>query len=169
MDSISSESCLAIIEQGSKKGERCSRPQTKEGYCIKHTAQAKLSKELSQGRKKCLTHRCLTTIELTNNEKYCEECLIKKEEAKKDIKLCKALKDQHINKGKPCGLKATNGDYCGKHAPRYILLDKAKENGKRICDDGKRSCKEFTTNGNLLCDSCLEKKREQEKKCIQNA
>ena len=164
MTSKSSESCLAILEQGNKKGERCWRPQTEEGYCIKHTSQAKLSKELSQGRKKCLTHRCLTTIELTNTEKYCEVCLTKKQEAKKNVKLCKAIKDQHLNKGKPCDNKATNGYYCGKHVKRYILLEEANEKGKRVCDDGKRSCKKFTTDGNLLCNSCLEKKREQEKK-----
>jgi hypothetical protein len=164
MNSKPSETCLAILEQGTKKGERCWRPQLEEGYCMKHTAQAKLSKELSEGRKKCLTHRCLITIESTNTEKYCRDCIAKKEEEKKEIKLCKAIKEQHANKGKPCGLKATIGDYCGKHAARCKLLEEAKENGKRICDDGKRSCKEFTKDGNLLCDACLKKKREQEKK-----
>ena len=60
---------------------------------------------------------------------------------------------------KICKNKARASGYCGKHEPRAILLEQAIKEGKRICDDGKRACKNFTKDSKLNCEDCLEKNR----------
>jgi hypothetical protein len=62
-------------------------------------------------------------------------------------------------KGVICSKKARGSGYCGKHEPRALLLEQAKKDGKRICDDGKRSCKNYTNDEKLMCEECLEKNR----------
>lgn len=158
MESV--ESCAAIMEQKDSKGKRCWRPVSKDGYCGKHQNQALLAKEKAAGKKKCFRYRCNNMIDESDTKKYCDNCKKKKEEYLQGVKLCKALKHQHENKGKPCGLRATDGDYCGKHTTRQKLLESAKEENINICDDGKRACKNPTSNGKVKCEECLAKKRE---------
>ena len=74
---------------------------------------------------------------------------------------CRGLITQGSNRGKRCGNKAKEGSYCNKHKLN-ILVEKAKEEGKRICDDGKRACKNYTDVGKLKCEECLVKIREKE-------
>ena len=45
-----SGNCLAILEQGEKKGERCWRPKINNGYCGKHQTQALLEKGKEDGK-----------------------------------------------------------------------------------------------------------------------
>lgn len=59
--------------------------------------------------------------------------------------------------------KAVKKDgYCLKHHTRGVLLEEAKKKGVRICDDGKRSCRNETFNNKLKCEECLKKTRERE-------
>jgi hypothetical protein len=62
---------------------------------------------------------------------------------------CKAIIDQGPNKGNQCNRsKLNNSNYCGKHNKRYTIINEAKTKNLRICDDGKRSCKNYTENDN---------------------
>ena len=70
------ETCLAVLKQGTNKGQRCWRPPTENGYCGKHQTDAIIEKGILEGLHKCLTHRCTIMIK---DSKYCEECTKKKE------------------------------------------------------------------------------------------
>jgi hypothetical protein len=158
------ETCNAVMEQGEKKGQRCWRPIAEHGFCGKHQKQALLSTAKNDKKKKCYTHRCLSLLDETAVEIYCAGCIKKKEEKKKESKLCIAIIQQHDNKGKQCDNIATVGEYCGKHSERNILITEAAKKGIRICDDGKRSCKNETKDEKLKCEECLEKTRATERK-----
>ena len=155
------ETCKAVLEQGQNKGKQCWRPAQECGYCGIHQKQHILN-NITDGKKKCSRHRCNTLVD--NHVTYCEECISKKEEQNKTKIFCKAPIEVGNRKGKQCTKEANESGYCGKHQPRHTLLEEAKENNIRICDDGKRSCKTPTTNNQLLCDACLEKNRIKENK-----
>lgn len=61
-----------------------------------------------------------------------------------------------------CKNPSKKGKYCMKHYNRGVLLDAAKEKGVRICDDGKRACRNETFNSKLKCEECLKETRVQE-------
>lgn len=151
--------CKAIMEQKGAKGIKCWRPPKENGYCGIHQKHALLEKAAEEGHVKCRTHRC---IEILNSSDlvYCKKCIDIKNEQKSKIQTCKAIIDQGPTKGSPCSRKANETEYCGKHAPRQILVQKAAKQEKRICDDGKRACKNFTEDNKLLCEDCLGKCRE---------
>jgi len=158
------ETCRAIQQQGVNKGKQCWRPPSENGYCGKHQTAATIEESKQKGEYKCLTHRCMNTI---SSNKYCEDCIEKKEEAKSKLVLCKGRITQGPNKGTQCNKEASTPEgYCGKHT-LHILVEKATEEGRRICDDGKRACKNYTIEGKLKCEECLvvirEKEREQHK------
>ena len=77
--------------------------------------------------------------------------------------ICKGRIAQGPNKGKECTHKAAGEGYCKKHILN-IIVEKAKSEGKRICDDGKRACKNYTDDGKIKCEECLVKIRESERK-----
>jgi hypothetical protein len=158
------ETCKAIQQQGANKGKQCWRPPSENGYCGKHQTVANIEKAKEAGYYKCLTYRCTSVI---SSNKYCENCTRKKAEGRSSLILCKGLITQGPNKGNPCDKEASTPEgYCGKHTLN-ILVDKATEEGKRICDDGKRACKNYTIEDKLKCEECLtvirEKEREQHK------
>ena len=72
---------------------------------------------------------------------------------------CKATIEQGAKKGNQCNKQGRESGFCGKHEPRALLLKDAKERGVRICDDGKRACKNDTVDLALKCSECLEKER----------
>ena len=61
-----------------------------------------------------------------------------------------------------CEKPVKKDGYCLKHHTRGVLLEEAKKKGVRICDDGKRSCRNETFNNKLKCEECLKKTRERE-------
>lgn len=151
--------CKAIMEQKNAKGKKCWRPAKENGYCGIHQKHTLIEIEMQNNKKKCSTYRCIQFLEPNSTEKYCKLCIENKNQNVK--KGCNAIIDQGPNKGNICNRKILeNSKYCGKHHARYILLDTAKEHNARVCDDGKRSCKNYTENGRLLCNDCLEKCRE---------
>jgi hypothetical protein len=158
------ETCKAIQQQGANKGKQCWRPPSENGYCGKHQTVANVEKAKEGGRYKCSTHRCTNTI---SSNKHCEDCTARKAETRSNLVLCKGHITQGPSKGKPCDKEASTPEgYCGKHTLN-ILVNKATEEGKRICDDGKRACKNHTIEGKVKCEECLavirEKEREQHK------
>ena len=60
-----------------------------------------------------------------------------------------------------CEKPVKKDGYCLKHHTRGVLLEEAKKKGVRICDDGKRSCRNETIN-KVKCEECLQKTRERE-------
>lgn len=152
------QTCKATIQQGASKGTRCWRHSTENGYCGKHQTQHKLETGESNGLHKCGTHRCIEMISL--DRKYCDMCLASKETNENK---CKSTVSQGINKGKQCpNSSSTPEGYCGKHAIQ-ILVDKATSEGRRICDDAKRKCRNYTVDGKVKCEECLDKIRESER------
>ena len=149
--------CKAILEQGVNIGKQCDRPETENGYCGKHQKQFLLESGLKAGKKKCSTHRCITLIDPLDHK--CEKCIAKKA----SIKKCIAILEQHEHKGVQCSNKASNGDFCGLHTERGELLRDAKARGVRICDEGRRSCKNETIGDRAHCEECLAKDRKREK------
>jgi hypothetical protein len=157
---MSAETCKSIIKQGANKGKQCWRPILKDGYCGKHQTDLHLEQGKSEGLYKCTTYRC---IEMISEGKYCEECISKKEERNKTLTLCKAKITQGPNKGTQCDKQSSTPEgYCQKHLLN-VLVEKAKEEGKRICDDGKRACKNYTEDGKLKCEECLSKDRTKDR------
>ncbi len=77
--------------------------------------------------------------------------------------ICKSLIEQGPTKGSQCSRKAKLNGVCGKHK-RQLLLQEVYKLQKRICDDGKRACKNYTENNKLLCEECLQKCREYDTK-----
>ena len=150
--------CNAIIEQGAHKGEQCWRPILNDGYCGKHQKQAKLKKELVDGRRKCSTHRCNNILD--TDEKWCVECMNKKNSVV--LPKCIVILEQSRNGKSQCENTASTGKYCKLHYERNTLLDDAKSRGVRICDDGKRACKNETQYMKLRCEECLEKARQKD-------
>jgi len=151
--------CKAVIDQGANKGKQCWRPSTENGYCGKHQSDFLLEKGKSEGLRKCSKFRCLNMIP---DGKYCQTCKTKRDEERTHVVMCKGLITQGKNKGQPCDKKASCEEgYCGKHMLN-ITLEKTKEEGKRICDDGKRACKNYTEDGKLKCEECLTKTRIKE-------
>lgn len=149
--------CLATIKQGSSKGERCWRPPSENGYCGIHQADAIIEKGILEGLHKCSTHRCITMIK---DGKYCKTCSDKKEKTKEESVMCRAVYTQGPNKGEKCDKKASTPEgFCGKHALRNTMVEAAAGAGRRICGDGKRSCKNFTEDDKLKCEECLAKDR----------
>lgn len=61
-----------------------------------------------------------------------------------------------------CEVLAKKEGYCLKHHARGVLLDEAQKKGVRICDDGKRKCRNETFNNKLKCEKCLKGTREKE-------
>lgn len=151
------ETCKAILEQGIKKGEKCWRSPTESGYCGKHQTVAQIENAKEEGKYKCSTYRC---FEMLTVGMYCELCISKK----KNKLNCKALIAQGENRGKQCNKQSTTDEgYCKKHLEINILQEKAKEENKRVCDDGKRACKNYTIDEKLKCEECLEKVRIKER------
>ena len=149
--------CKAILEQGINKGKQCSRPMLLNNFCGKHQTQSELKSAEENGERKCARTRCTNTLVAVLGKKleYCNECIKAKEDSHKNLTLCKW-------KDRDCKQKARESGFCGKHEPRAILLKEASEKGVRICDDGKRACKNETENNKLKCEQCLEKNRIRE-------
>ena len=149
--------CKAIIEQGIKKGKQCDRPVLKCGFCGKHQKQALLDTATNDGKRKCSKYRCTETFipKTEKNIEYCEKCTKSKEAKLETLTLCKWTELK-------CTKQSRDSGFCGKHEQRAILLQEAEKSGIRICDDGKRACKNQTIDKKLRCEECLEKDRNKD-------
>jgi len=155
--SQSEHSCKAILEQGTNRGKQCERPKLENGYCGKHQKQAEIDCAIKDGKRKCSKNRCLETFipKTKKTFEYCDQCSKEKEELLKSRNLCKWQE-------KKCEKQAKESGFCGKHESRALLLKESKEKGIRICDDGKRSCKNPTVDNKLKCETCLAITREKD-------
>jgi hypothetical protein len=154
------ETCKATIKPRNGEEKKCWRPAKENGYCGKHTTVADIQDAIKKGLIKCKTYRCTTMIDKSST--VCEQCIEKKEGEKSKIPRCLALIEQYNNKGKQCKQAAVEDGFCGKHNKRGKLQKLAKSMNKRICDDGKRSCRNFTDDKKLHCNECLKKLRQED-------
>jgi len=146
--------CKAIMSQGEKRGEQCWRPQKDNGYCGKHQGVAILEKGVSEGLHKCSTYRC--SVMLEDGIKHCDTCIREKDADSNEKTICRGRITQGSNKGSQCDKEASTPEgFCGKHTLN-IIVEKASDEGHRICDDGKRACKKYTIDGKAKCEDCLE-------------
>jgi hypothetical protein len=146
--------CKAVMSQGKNKGKQCWRPPGDSGYCGKHKTAFAIETAKAIGLHKCSTHRCTTM--LADGVKYCVDCVHNKDESMGSKTLCRGKITQGSNKGSPCDKEASTLEgFCGKHTLN-VLVEKAAEDGRRICDDGKRACKNYTSDGKSKCEDCLE-------------
>lgn len=100
---------------------------------------------------------------LTEGIKYCGDCIRVKEESMKTKTLCRGRITQGPKKGDPCDKEASTPEgFCGKHTLN-VVIEKAASEGKRLCDDGKRACKNYTVDGKTKCEECLENIRTKER------
>ena len=149
------------MSQGKNKGEHCWRPSGANGYCGKHKTAAVAEKAASEGLHKCSTYRCTTMLE--ERVKYCHECTRAKEENMKAKTLCRGKITQGPNKGSSCDKESSTPEgFCGKHKLN-VVIENATAEGKRLCDDGKRACKNYTNDGKAKCEDCLEIIRKKER------
>lgn len=146
--------CNAIIEQGINKGKQCDRPILNSGFCGKHQKQAVLDTAINGGKRKCSKYRCTETFipKTDKNLEYCEKCTKSKETKLETLTLCKWTKLK-------CNKQAKDSGFCGKHEQRGLLLQEAEQKGIRLCDDGKRACKNQTVDKKLRCEECLKRDR----------
>lgn len=137
------ETCKAVVQEGSRKGERCQFPPGPESYCGRHLRNKIFDDGVAQGKTWCrfFFRGC-------NNEAKgsCDDC---KKKISKKVIACK-------HEG--CKFKA-EGDFCKKHGRDKYYIEE-KEKGIQYCDI-PRGC--FTiVSEKKSCEPCLEKQREKD-------
>jgi hypothetical protein len=143
------ETCNAFIQEGKTKGTRCSRPPTKDNYCLKHQG-VKVRDDLkAAGNILCSNdyRGCCSTISKENSEKgikTCAECSEKKKLKKFSCK----------HEGCPYGVME-EGKYCKKHIGTE-LREHAKDNKIRYCKIN-RGCRNELKEGEIECNDCKNK------------
>lgn len=143
-----SSSCLAIIQEGPRKGSGCLFPPSENGYCGRHQRNKLYDEGIAEGRLWCrfFFRGCDNTVESTNTA--CATCKGKKATART-----------------PCGHAgcrnyAKEGKYCGKHV-RDSYKDLEEEQGIKFCDIA-RGCFNICVEGFTSCDICRAKCREKD-------
>lgn len=145
------ETCKAIIQEGTRKGEKCKFPPGElNAYCGRHQRNYEYDTLIEEGKRPCrfFFRGCNSLLE--HNTSSCEACR---------TKLSK--------KTTPCGhegcsFKTEGSKYCKKHQ-RDVYRDEEKEKGIRYCDIA-RGCFTLLTGETSKCEECLSTANTQEKK-----
>lgn len=144
------ETCKAIVQEGSRKGERCQFPPGLESYCGRHLRNKIFDDGVAQGKTWCrfFFRGC-------NNEAKgsCDDC--KKKLSKKTIEC----------KHEACKFKVIEGDFCKKHERDKYYLEE-KEKGIKYCDI-QRGCFNLVKD-KKSCEPCLEKERNRDTERYKN-
>ena len=144
------ETCKAIIQEGSRKGEKCKFPPGLNSYCGRHLRNKIFDDGVAEGKTWCrfFFRGC-------NNEAKgsCDDC--KKKLSKKTVEC----------KHEGCKYKVLEGDFCKKHDRDKYLLEE-KEKGIKYCDIA-RGCFNLVTD-TTSCSACLEKQRERDSERYKN-
>ena len=138
------ETCKAIVQEGSRKGERCQFPPGPESYCGRHLRNKIFDDGVAQGK-----IWCRFFFRGCNNEAKgsCDDC--KKKLSKKTIEC----------KHEGCKYKVLEGDFCKKHQRDKYYIEET-EKGIKYCDI-QRGCFNLITD-KKSCEECLEKQREKD-------
>ena len=144
------ETCKAIIQEGSRKGEKCKFPPGLNSYCGRHLRNKMFDDGVAEGKTWCrfFFRGC-------NNEAKgsCEDC--KKKLSKKTFEC----------KHEGCKYKIVEGNFCKKHERDKYYVEE-KEKGIKYCDIA-RGCLNLVTDTSS-CSTCLEKQREKDNERYKN-
>jgi len=153
MEHTEIDMCRAIVQQGERKGEKCQRAKTQNGFCVYHQRNYEYEEYARLDKKPCgmFFRGC-------NNE-------LSQEDITKQYKHCLDCRRQKSGKSFPCQYKdctfhitKENDKYCKKHI-RQLLRDNEQDTNIRYCDIN-RGCFNVIISGNK-CESCKESERQE--------
>lgn len=150
------ETCKAIIQEGTRKGETCKFPPGDSNvYCGRHQRNFEYDTLIESGKRPCrfFFRGCNTLLESTETSLSCSSCREKR--SKKTI-FCN-------HEG--CKFKTEGSTYCKKHS-RDTYYDEEKEKGIKYCDIA-RGCFTILEGKTSKCPECLSKANLLEKQRIQ--
>jgi hypothetical protein len=143
--------CIAIVQQGERKGLQCQRDKTENNYCKYHQRNYEYDQLIKENKKLCgmFFRGCnneLSVNDVSNGYKNCETCRIKKSG--------KEYKCHHYT----CTSKIKEADqkYCKKHI-RNLLRENEIENSIKYCDIARGCFNKLTTDNK--CDDCKHKEK----------
>ena len=147
------ETCKAIIQEGTRKGEQCKFPPGELNvYCGRHQRNYEYDTLIETGKKPCrfFFRGCNSLLEVSEKSPSCKSC---REKLSRKTAPCN-------HEG--CTFKTVGSKYCKKH-DRDIYYDEEKEKGIKYCDIS-RGCFTIVEIGMSKCTECLSKANKTEKK-----
>lgn len=150
------ETCKAIIQEGTRKGECCKFPPGKtNAYCGRHQRNYEYDILIQAGKRPCrfFFRGCNTTLDQSEKSASCISC---RQKRSKKMNRCS-------HEG--CSFKTDNTKYCKKHE-RDKYYDEEKEKGIKYCDIA-RGCFKILEGAASKCTDCLSKANISEKLRIQ--
>lgn len=150
------ETCKGVIQEGTRKGERCKFPPGETNlYCKRHQRNYEYDTLVETGKKPCrfFFRGCNNILEDTEKSPSCKTC-----------------REKLSKKSTPCGhegcnFKTEGSKYCKKHE-RDVYYDEQKEKGIKYCDIA-RGCFTILEGGLKTCQGCLDNENEATKKRFQ--
>lgn len=136
-----SETCVAVINEGPRKGNTCQFPPKENGYCDRHQRNKMYDDAIKEGKQYCrfLFRGCDNFCEV--GSKSCNACKLTR--SKKQYKCLK--EDCKFN-------VEVENSYCGKHKIEE-LKNYEKENNVKYCKIN-RGCRNILEEGYNNCSDC---------------
>ena len=140
------ETCKAIMQEGSRKGERCKFPPGSNLYCRRHLRNKEYHDGIAANKSWCrfFFRGCNNEVTASGS---CDEC------KKKLTKRTLACKHE------ACKFKVIEGDFCKKHERDKFYIEE-KEKGIKYCDIARGCFTVLITKKS--CDNCLAADREKD-------
>jgi len=140
------DTCKAIVQEGTRKGDRCKFPPSSNLYCGRHLRNKEYDDGIAANKIWCrfFFRGCNNEVLAAGS---CDDC--KKKLTKKTL-ACK-----HDG----CKFKLIEGDFCKKHERDKYYIEE-KEKGIKYCDIARGCFTVLTTNKS--CDTCLAIQREKD-------
>jgi hypothetical protein len=143
--------CVAIVQEGKRKGHRCEfNTDNDNGYCNKHQRNKIYDVGIAEGKRWCrfFFRGCDSVLSPNAKERSCISC------RKKQI-------IRPTCKHPECTFQSNVSSlYCGKHA-RDVYRDEEKEKGIKYCDID-RGCFAICEKDKKSCNECLELQRQKD-------
>jgi hypothetical protein len=139
-----SKTCVAIINEGPRKGNVCQFPPKDNEYCDRHQRNKIYDDAIKEGKQYCRF--------------FFRGCDNLTEEGYKSCKLCKETRTKKHYKclREECKFNVEiEGSYCGKHKIDELKAYE-KENNVKYCKIN-RGCRNILVNGQNNCDECNNK------------
>ena len=151
--------CSGTLIQGNSKGTQCTRPATKDGYCLKHQSQILYNSLLKDGKKLCknfLIKGCRTILKADEYMKTCKVC--------RDKILTSSGKVNECERD-GCTYRSIEGKrFCDKHQ-REGLYELERTTSVRYCCV-ERGCFEVLEPEQKKCVTCVDRKLSDVKESI---
>jgi hypothetical protein len=146
---MTSKTCAATIQEGTRKGQPCKFPAENDGYCGRHKRNKSYDDLQAAGKNPCRFFF-----------RGCDELLT--EEGVTACATCRQKKNKTGAKCKHegCSYKPKENEYCGKHQ-RDVFRETEVIQHIRYCDID-RGCMNLCEDGFASCIGCLATQREKE-------